>query len=151
MGKHLLFWFGSKRSICVLLGLKVECLCNSSGVNYKLTVVVWLIYFSATVVSWYRRINCCHSWCQGISSHDIDIELCWLYRGNILIRLWNIWILKCIDSLYSDFMLYIFCCRVLFLTGNKTPFATQVRVHHLLINPARMGSGLTLWIFFSER
>ena len=55
----------------------------------------------------------------------------------------NIWILKCINSLYSDFILYIPCCRVLFLTGNKTPFSTQVRVHHLLLNPARMGTGLT--------
>ena len=55
----------------------------------------------------------------------------------------NIWILKCINSLYSDFILYIPCCRVLFLTGNKTPFSTQVRVHHLLLNPSRMGTGLT--------
>ena len=55
----------------------------------------------------------------------------------------NIWILKCINSLYSDFILYIPCCRVLFLTGNETPFSTQVRVHHLLLNPARMGTGLT--------
>ena len=51
----------------------------------------------------------------------------------------NIWILKCINSFYSDFILYIPCCRVLFLTGNKTPFSTQVRVRHLLLNPARMG------------
>ena len=87
-------------------------------------------------MSWWRRINCCYSWCQGISTHQIDSNLAsyWEYmlvKYGVYICMYDVylsiymWILYCI---------YIYCCRV-FLMSWINHYQALTGVHLFLIWP----------------
>ena len=87
---------------------------------------------------WWRRINCCYSWCQGIHQIDSNLASYWEYMLvkygvyiyiYIYIYVWCVFVYIC-----GFYIVYIYCCRV-FLMSRINHYQALTGVHPSLIGP----------------